>query len=152
MIRLLILLVILTGCSVYPGLKKRTFSFTMDKSDVVLFVPARYKAAQMRVGLRGGIEQFYRYNHGAYLYVSHRAEWNSSNDQFIAQDTTQRVQANGGFIYSGRDKSGLFWKEVRVDSLRWGYSFVPVNLLPQFEQFANTVRVTERGTVKSLKH
>lgn len=151
MIRLVFLLIILSGCSVYPGLKKRTFSFTMDKSDVVLFVPARYKAAQVRIGLKGGIEQFYRYNHGAYVYVSHQAEWNSSNDRFIAQDTIQRIEANGGFIYSGRDESGLYWKEVRVDSLKWGYSFVPVNLLPQFEQFANTVRVKDRGTPKSLK-
>jgi hypothetical protein len=104
------------------------------------------------VGAQGGIEQFYRYNHGAYVYMSHRAAWNSSNDRFLAADTVQGIETNGGFMFSGRDESGLFWKEVRVDSLKWGYSFVPVNLLPQFEQFVNTVRITERVSTGTQKN
>ena len=145
MIRFLILLAMLSGCTVYPGLKKRAFSYTMDKRDAFIFVPAGYIDAQVKVGAMGGIEEFYRYNHGAYVYMSHRAEWKSSNHRFIATDTIKGIESNGGFMFSGRDESGLYWKEVRVDSLKWGYSFVPVNLLPQFEQFINTVRLKAKS-------
>jgi hypothetical protein len=131
----------------YPGLKKRPFSFNMDKRDVLLFVPAGYLQEQFQLGNKGGIKQFYQYNHGAQVYISYRAEWPSSNQQFLLADTVKGVVENGGFMYSGRDENGLYWKEVSVDSLKWGYSFVPVNLLPQYEQFVNTVRIKNKRGV-----
>ena len=141
MIRLVWCFIIFSGCVSYPGLKKRSFSFTMEKRDALIFVPARYTKEEVKVGSRGGIEQFYQYNHGAHLYISYRAEWGSSNQRYMKADSVKGIEGNGGFIFSGRDESGLYWKEVTVDSLKWGYSFVPVNLLPQYEQFVNTVRI-----------
>lgn len=141
MIRGILCFLVFSGCAVYPGMKKRPFSVSMDRKDVSIFVPSGYTEEQVRLGSQGGIEQFYQYNHGALLYISHRAEWSSSNLRFIAADTLKGMKANGGFMFSGRDQNGLYWKEVSVDSLKWGYSFVPVNLLPRYEQFVNTVRI-----------
>ncbi len=152
MIRLILLSVIFSGCAMYPGLKKRPFSFNMDKKDVLLFVPSGYLQEQVQLGNKGGIKQFYYYNHGAHVYISYRPEWPSSNHRFLAADTANRVEANGGFMYSGRDENGLYWKEVSVDSLKWGYSFVPVNLLPRYEQFVNTVRIKNKGAVRLPKN
>ncbi|HVG15012.1 MAG TPA: hypothetical protein VM935_08625 [Chitinophagaceae bacterium] len=117
----------------------------MDRKDVLLFVPSGYSQEQVQLESKGGIKQFYQYNHGAQVYISYRAAWPSSNHQFMAGDTVKVVEANGGFMYSGRDESGLYWKEVSVDSLKWGYSFVPVNLLARYEQFVNTVRIKNKG-------
>lgn len=145
MIKFFLLLVIFCSCAGYPHMKKRSFSYTLGESkNIVFFVPAGYKKEQVKVGADKGIEQFYQYNHGAYFYISHRAEWHSLNERFVSLSNDPVKTDEGEFMYSGTDESGLYWKEVKIDSLKWGYSFVPVNLLPLFEQSVNSIRIKNR--------
>ncbi len=140
-----LLIVLFAGCAVYPDMKKRSFSYHLnDKKDIVFFVPEGYVQEQVKLHETKGLEQFYQYNHGAYFYIAQGTSLASINKRFIT--TGGKTEKNGSeFMYSGTDESGLYWKEVQVDSLRWGYSFVPVNLLPKFEQSVNSIRIKKQS-------
>ena len=138
------LILLFSSCAGYPRMKNRPFSYNLGGSkDVILPVPSGYLKEQVKVSPKGGVEQFYQYNHGAHLYVSHATEWNSLNQKFISGNTPVEIK-EGEFMFSGTDENGLYWKEVRVDSLKWGYSFVPVNLLPLFDQSVNNIKIKNK--------
>lgn len=138
-------ILLFSSCAGYTSMKNRPFSYNLGGSKDILFaVPSGYVKEQVKVSPNGGVEQFYQYNHGAYLYLSHATEWNSLNQKFITVESKSVEVKDGEFMFSGIDESGLYWKEVRVDSLKWGYSFVPVNLLPLFDLSINTIRIKNK--------
>lgn len=140
-----ILLFFCFGCAaVNPGYKKRTFAYELgEEAAVVFYVPSEYKEEKFKVGDGPGLEQYYTYNPGSIFYISHKTAWPTINQLFIA-DTSKPLVRENEFIYSGTDESGFYWKEIRIDSLRFGYSFVPVNLLEQFEHTLNSIRIKRK--------
>jgi hypothetical protein len=122
----LCLLICCLSCSPFSALRKRAFGFTTgdEKEALRIKVPKRY-ARMERVDSAGSQQQWYRYSNGAFLYVIH-----TTDTVMLYQpiDTARHIplpHPYGGVMYKGQDSAGHFWREIRTDSFRFGYRFVP---------------------------
>lgn len=121
------LVVCCLSCSLFSDLRKQDFTYTDAGGPQTLriVVPKRYAKTEHLVDSIGNEQQWYRYSNGAFLYVIRTAD---SGARFQPIDTAShipRLHPYGGLIYKGQDSAGLFWREIRTDSFRFGYRFVP---------------------------
>ena len=137
---LLFLLVLCAGCAGFNGMHKRPFHSELDeKKEIILRVPKGYEEELVRA--EGGYrsEQYYTYSNDALLYIGYKADWQSPNFP-MTEATRIKNTGQNETIYNGRDSNGHYWKEVQVDSLRFGYCKVPPEDKDRFEQAVNSVR------------
>jgi hypothetical protein len=124
---LYMVLVCCAACSPYAGLRKKTFSYNTSQPSQSLrtLVPKRYAKQETTVDSAGNPHQVYRYGNGAFLYFIHTTD---TATLFHPIDTAGNIPLPhpfGGRMYKGLDSSGRYWREVRTDSFRFGYRFVP---------------------------
>ncbi|MCW3073517.1 MAG: hypothetical protein JWP69_586 [Flaviaesturariibacter sp.] len=132
------------GCRTYSGLKPREFYGELDgNKQLTLHVPKRYVSEQIKLDYRKGIEQFYTYPGGSLFYVSYKADWASPNTGNLKNAAGERASSTE-IMYNGVDKSKLYWKEIIVDSLRFGYCNVPLSQKYRFEQAINSMQVKRK--------
>jgi hypothetical protein len=115
------------SCGLFSDLRKRTFTYTQDSVEQTLRirVPKKYAKRESFVDSAGNQQQYFRYSNGALLYMVHTTD---TLMQFQSVDTVNNIPKlyyNGALMYKGLDSSGLFWREIRTDSFRFGYRFVP---------------------------
>lgn len=123
------------------GFVQRDFNYS-DKTAVekmLLQVPKGFTREKMVLDTVGGKEQFYNYANGAIVYFSKDISWLTENALLVRQ--AKRSSNDGTVVWKGIDKDGLYWKEIKMEGFRFGYSYVPPAALEQFEQAVNFVRV-----------
>jgi len=120
-------LVFCISCSLFSGLRKQSFTYKEGNQTQTLrlLVPKRYSKKEIFTDSAGNQQQLYRYRNGALLYI---IETTDTLAQFQPIDTANNnplLHPYGGLMYKGLDSTGLFWREIRTDSFRFGYRFVP---------------------------
>ena len=125
------ILVLLASCSLHKGYNKKIFGFAGGDREqkMVLQVPQGYVMEKTLLDTTGGKEMYYYYENGCILYYSRNVSWLTENAPLIPQTTASQEL----FSAKGTDKDGLHWKEMRIDDLRFGYSYVPSGQLELFE-------------------
>src|SRR5215217_775493 len=127
------------SCSLFSGLRKRNFTHTINEKPQTLriLVPKRYANKQTSADSAGSQHRYYTYKNGAQLYVIYTTD---TLTQFQPIDTTTHIpklHPYGGLMYKGLDSAGLFWREIRTDSFRFGYRLVPHDVEPLFDSAVN---------------
>ena len=143
MIRLVFICsILLTACSTFSGMKKHHFEYWAegDKKTVLLHVPSPFAEKKMILDTTGGKELFYYYANGALFYVARSVTWPTENQAFI-DDLRPSSSGQDQFSFTGKDKTGLFWKEIRVEGFRFGYTYVSAAQKARFEQAINSIRI-----------
>jgi hypothetical protein len=127
------------SCTVYAGLRKRTFTFTdnNEPQTLRLKVPKRYKSRELLTDSAGNVQQVYHYSNGALLYVVYTTDTLSHFQQIDTANNIPKIHPYGGLMYKGLDSSGRFWRAVRTDSFRFGYRFVPPDVEVLFDSAVN---------------
>jgi hypothetical protein len=111
-----------------------------DKKIVLLHVPSPFAEKKMILDTTGGKELFYYYANGALFYVARSVSWPTENQSFI-DDLRPSSSGQDQFSFTGKDKTGLFWKEIRVEGFRFGYTYVTAAQKARFEQAINSIRI-----------
>jgi hypothetical protein len=137
----LVLYLVLLGCaacSPYAGLRKKTFSYNTSLPQTLhTLVPKRYAKQEALVDSAGNPHQVYRYSNGAFLYFIQTTD---TFTLFQPIDTAANIALPhpfGGQMYKGLDSSGRYWREIRTDSFRFGYRFVPESAEHLFDSAVN---------------
>lgn len=136
---LFLLLAFCASCSIFSALRKRQFTFIDggEAQTLRIKVPKRYAKKETITDSSGNKSDSYHYGNGALLYVVHTTD---TLTLFQPIDTVNNIPLpypNGGWMYKGVDSTGLFWREVRTDSFRFGYRFVPYDQEILFDSAVN---------------
>ena len=100
-------------------------------------VPRGFKIRSVNVDSAGNKEQVYRYVNGAVYYAAFSLDTTRTYqpiDTSVNQPLPHRM---GGLIYKGQDSSHLFWREIRMDSLSFGYRHVSRDNEIRFDEALN---------------
>lgn len=116
--------VMLASCSLYASLRKKEFTFNEGQS-LRIKVPKRYAAMKRFTDSAGYPHQEYQYSNGALFYLIYTTDTLRLFQPIDTANNIARAFAPGGVMYKGLDSSGRFWRELRTDSFRAGYRFVP---------------------------
>lgn len=133
----LILAVLFSSCSLFDGMRKRSFVYKdLGKEEILfLMVPKGYKDVRLVDSARNRV-QAYTYSGGAVLY-------------FAYGDTTQKIQAVDTTInipkiypvsvpyFKVLDSNNLFRRESRFGNLRFGYKNVGWEQEARFDSSIN---------------
>ena len=135
-------MLMVTSCSVVDDFNRREFIYPGNSSQkkLVLHVPRGYSEEKKLLDTTGGKEQFYYYPNGALIYFTNKVSWPTENDSIISKMKSISPQGSS-FVYHGTDKDGLYWKEIRHEKFRFGYSYVSKSELEKFEQAVNSVKM-----------
>lgn len=130
---MLILLIFPLSCTVLGDYKKTDFQYYEEdrKENLSFKVPAGFQETKSVLDTSGGKEQFYYYKFGSLFYVARNLTWPTENEPFILSKYPQADRMN---TFRGKDKDGLYWKEIRMEGFRVGYSYVPEKELERFER------------------
>ena len=110
------------------------------KQSLTVFVPGGYTDEYVNVDKEKGMEQYYTYNGGAIFYIANNVSWHSMNE-YARKAQAQKQDGSDRQISKGIDASGFLWKEVQIDSLRFGYFNVPPHLQHKFDQALYSIKV-----------
>ena len=135
-------MLLVTSCSVVDDFKRREFIYpgNSNQKKLILHVPRGYTEEKKILDTTGGKELFYYYPTGALIYFTNKVSWPTENDSIISKMETFSMSA-ASFAYHGIDKDGLYWKEIRHEKFRFGYSYVSKSELEKFEQAVNSVKM-----------
>ncbi len=137
---LFFLLISLSSCYLITGYKKRSFTYSNGPEQshtLKLQVPRGYLDEKTTTDSTGNKEQVYRYINGMVFYVAYTPD---TLKEFHPIEESRHVplpHAQGGWIFKGVEKNNLFWREIRQDSLRFGYRYVPSELEAKFDAALN---------------
>ncbi|HUQ97292.1 MAG TPA: hypothetical protein VM010_06480 [Chitinophagaceae bacterium] len=136
---LLLVVELCSSCFIFSPLRKRTFEFPAGNTSQTLrvLVPKRYQKKQTFTDSSGNQQDFYSYSNGAVLYI---IQSHDTLRLFQPIDTASNIALPhllGGTMYKGLDSNNLFWREIRTDSFRFGYRFVPTDVEPVFDSAVN---------------
>ena len=137
---LLLLLFFISSCGIFSPYKNRQFTYAgADGAEKVvrIKVPRGFKTSSVETDSVGNKEQVYRYLNGAIYYAAYSLDTTRTYqpiDTSMAQPLPHRL---GGWIYKGQDSSHLFWREIRMDSLTFGYRHVSSDNEIKFDSALN---------------
>ena len=133
------------GCAIVDGFRGKKFTYEdAGKTQVITFqVPSKYADEKYLADSANGKEQFFYYDHGALFYIAHNPSWLTENAEFIQSRTASR--RDSATIYMGVDSNGLHWKERRLDKVKYGYSYVPRELVDKFESAFQSLVIREKN-------
>jgi hypothetical protein len=111
----------------FSALRQKKFAFTNGNQPQTLriLVPKRYVKRETITDSSGNKGDYYRYSNGAFFYVIQTTD---TLLRFQPIDTASHIplpHPYGGLMYKGLDSADRFWREIRTDSFRFGYRFVP---------------------------
>ena len=124
---LLLLLFALSSCALFSPYSNRPFVYAPSNGEqkmVHIKVPRGFRTSNVQTDSAGNKEQVYKYVNGAVYYAAYSTDTARTYqpiDTSMAQPLPHRL---GGWIYKGQDSSHRFWREIRMDSLTFGYRFV----------------------------
>lgn len=135
----------LSSCFLFNEYRKREFTYTDNgRSTVVpITIPKGY-SKQERIDTVGIQMTTYYYPGGAMLYTAFLADTNTIL-QPIPDSLHQALEHKlGGKIYKGQDSTRLFYREIQLGRLRYGYRFVPWEREGDFDEATNLSSLQKR--------
>ena len=119
--KLLVLLLIgFASCSLFDGMKKKSFEYG-NAQFLPLLVPKGYKKAEIKTDSAGNKMQLFAYANGGTLYFA----FGDTTKIYQPVDTTMNIAKfypGNVLFYKGQDSSNrLFWRESRYKNFRFGY-------------------------------
>ena len=135
----IILVVFFSSCSLFDGLRKRSFVYKEDGTDhhLSVLVPKGYKKVNVTIDSAGNKIKRYTYSDGAFLYFFH----GDSTKEIQAIDTAMNIAKfypGNTKYYKGQDSSnGLFWRESGYKNLRFGYKNINHDVEARFDSAVN---------------
>lgn len=136
-------LMLALACSGPRNLQRAQFVYREGEKlqTLSLPVPQGFNEDKMLLDTNGGKEQYYYYPSGALFYFTNKVTWNTENDSLIrVQQGSRFSPKRASYTYKGVDRNGLYWKEVRINDFRYGYSYVPKSLVGPFDDALNAIR------------
>ena len=117
---LFLLLIGCTSCSLFDGMKKRSFEYD-EAQFLPLLVPKGYKKAEVKTDDAGNKLHLFSYANNASLYFA----FGDTTKTYQPIDTSMNIAKfypGDVLFYKGQDYSnGLFWRESRYKKFRFGY-------------------------------
>ena len=104
---------------------------------VQIKVPRGFKIRDVTVDSAGNKEQVYRYANGAVYYAAYSLDSTRTYQPINERINQPLPHRLGGWIYKGQDSSFLFWREIRMDSLTFGYRHVSRENEIRFDEALN---------------
>ena len=134
----IICIVLLMSCNPFRNFKTRQLE--SDGKILSLSIPNRYIKEESRIDSLGNKLQVFNYGNGAYLYFATVKD--SVDLQLIDKEKNiAKLHSIGGIFYKGIDAKGLFWREVQIDNLRYGYKNVTRDSEIKFDSAINFVKI-----------
>ncbi|HEY6504086.1 MAG TPA: hypothetical protein VIZ28_08945 [Chitinophagaceae bacterium] len=137
---LLVTVMLSFSCSVVSDIGNRKFVYYKNDKEkkLVYTLPKGRSEEKFRVGGNDAKEQFYYFGDGSVFYVARNITWQTVNQYRIdALDATKQK----GTAFNGKDKDGLYWKEMQFEEFRIGYAYVAVDKLERFDNALNSVKI-----------
>lgn len=128
--------VVLASCSLYAALRKKEFAFA-DGQALRIKVPKRFSKTNTFTDSAGNRHQEYVYANKAVYYLIHTTDTLALFQPIDTANNIAKLFPHGGVMYKGIDSAGSFWRELRTDSFRFGYRFVPPDAEPLFDSAVN---------------
>lgn len=122
----LILVVSLSSCFLFKDYRKKEFSYTNNgrTQSLPILVPKGFVKEEMSD--TAGIKLYtYQYPGGAVLYAAHLTDTTYELQAFNKDVHRPLSLAQGGRVYKGQTANGLFYREIRQGTWRFGYKDVP---------------------------
>ena len=117
---LFLLLIGCTSCSLFDGMKKRSFEYE-NAQFLPLLVPKGYKKAEVQTDSAGNKLHLFYYSNDASLYFA----FGDSTKEYQPIDTAMNIAKfypTDVLFYKGQNSSNrLFWRESRYKNFRFGY-------------------------------
>lgn len=136
---LFILLLVTASCSLFSNLKQREFTYRSGGHDqsIRVLVPTGYHRSEKVTDSAGNQGQVYHYGSGTFFYVAHTTDSSVAYQPIAEENNVPLPHPDGGLLYKGMDSSGLYWREVRLDSFRIGYRGVRASREIKFDAAVN---------------
>jgi hypothetical protein len=133
---LLLVLVVLTSCSLFNAMRKNSFAYA-DHEVLPLLVPKDYKNVELKADNAGNKTCVFSYEDGGALYFYYGDT--TKNNLFI--DTSMNIPKyypENVQFYKGLDSSnGLFWRESQYKNFRFGYRNITTEREALFDSSVN---------------
>ena len=115
-----LLLISCTSCSLFDGMKKRSFEYGNAQS-LPLLVPKGYKKAEVQTDSAGNKVFLFSYANDASLYFA----FGDTTKEYQYIDTAMNIAKyypEHVLLYKGQNTNNrLFWRESRYQNFRLGY-------------------------------
>lgn len=133
---LFLMLVIFSSCSLFDGMRKKSFNYNEQQS-LPLLVPKGYKKTELKQDSAGNKMRLFSYKDGGALYFY----YGDTAKEYQSFDTAMHISkfypGNVQF-YKGQDSSnGLFWRESRHKNFRFGYRNISIAREAKFDSSIN---------------
>lgn len=135
-----LLLVLLSSCGLLTPYRSQRFLYTPaggQEKAIPIKVPRGFKIRSVTIDSLGNKEQVYRYANGAVYYAAYSTNATRTYQPIDTSNNQPLPHRLGGLIYKGQDSSHLFWREIRMDSLHFGYRYVSRDNEIKFDQALN---------------
>src|SRR5215213_7632043 len=114
---LFLLLIAFSSCSLFDGMKKKSFAYS-DGQSLPLVVPKGFRKVELNTDNAGNKTKLFSYRDGAALYFYY-------GDTALTIDTTMHISkfypADVQYYKAQDSSNGLFWRESRYKYFRLGY-------------------------------
>ncbi|MEI9809402.1 MAG: hypothetical protein WDO16_16870 [Bacteroidota bacterium] len=136
-----LLAAIVSSCSMLDELGHKQFAFNKEgKERRLLFqLPKGKEQENFRVGENDAKEQFYYLGDGSVFYIARHTTWQTVNKHRIEGLEPRKQHQSSSF--SGKDRDGLYWKEIQFEEFRIGYAYVPASRVERFDETLNSVKI-----------
>ncbi len=132
---LFLLLIGCTSCSLFDGMRKRTFKY--DNEHVLpLLVPKGYKKTEIQNDSAGNKVHVFSYSKGGSLYFA----FGDTTKDYQPIDTTMNIAKfypAEVLFYKGQSSNRLFWRESRYKNFRFGYRNISAEEESAFDSSVN---------------
>jgi hypothetical protein len=141
---LVILIALLTfGCSSLKEVQRVKFNYSVHgkQNFITMNIPKSAKLVKLTAGGEGE-EHRYTYTDSSVLYITSLSGSATLNETLINSSVdsyNKRFNADTA-SFSGIDKKGLCWKEIKYYNLFYGYSRVPPDKKMVFEKALSSVK------------
>lgn len=144
-----LLLLFTASCALLKGYKKDEFYYTaapQQNQCLPLLIPRGALKEEIKQEPDGSKVQTYHYGNGTVLYIAYNTDTTWQYQPIAPEENVPLLHPLGGIMYKGITKDLLYWREIRIDSLRMGYVNVPYDLEIRFDSALNyaSMRVPAR--------
>lgn len=138
----------LSSCFLFSKYKRTDFTYNEGSQSytIPVVVPKGFVREKTEVDSSGNTILSYVYKNHALFYIAHLEDTTTQVQPISENENEPRINlTTGALVYKGVDSVNLYWREIRRNSLRFGYRFVPKKWEVRFDS------ATNYGIVQRLK-
>jgi hypothetical protein len=130
----------LSSCFLVSKFRKDRFTYTEGSQprSIPIAVPRGYISEKREQDSAGNVIHRYSYPGKGVFYVAYMADTTVQIQPINAEENLPKVSTiTGAMVYKGMTGDDLFWREVRQNRIRFGYTGVPRLLEGRFDSATN---------------